>query len=224
MLTPFYQENTNIIEIGVDEAGRGPMLGPVHAAAVVLPRNKEFDYSCLKDSKRFHSKKKLLEVAKYIKENAIAYEIAYLSENDIDKYNIRNATHKAMHAAIKKVIEKISKKSKESKKYQLLIDGRDFKPLTLFKNNIMEQIPHVCVIKGDNTYCSIAAASILAKTERDAYIEALCEKNPELNKRYSIATNKGYGTKAHMEGIEKYGITKYHRKSFGLCQHKEITM
>ena len=220
MLTPFYQENTSIIEIGVDEAGRGPMLGPVHAAAVVLPRNKEFDYSCLKDSKRFHSKKKLLEVANYIKENAIAYEVAYLSENDIDKYNIRNATHKAMHAAIKKVIEKTSKENKE---YQLLIDGRDFKPLSLFKNNMMTQIQHVCITKGDNTYCSIAAASILAKTARDTYIEDLCEKTPDLNEKYNILSNKGYGTKAHMEGIEKYGITKYHRKSFGLCRYKSVT-
>ena len=223
MLKPFYQENSNVIEIGVDEAGRGPMLGPVHAAAVILPRNTEFDYSCLKDSKRFHSKKKILEVADYIKTHAIAYEIAYLSEKDIDTFNIRNATHRAMHNAIKKLIESVSKNNEYKKTdYQLLVDGCDFKPLSLYKNNMLMQIPHVCVTKGDNTYCAIAAASILAKTARDEYIEALCKDNPELDERYKIASNKGYGTKAHLEGIEKYGITKYHRQSFGLCRSKSV--
>ena len=128
-----------------------------------------------------------------------------------------------MHNAIKNLIKSVSKKNDYNKaEYQLLVDGCDFKPLSLYKNNMLTQIPHICVTKGDNTYCSIAAASILAKTARDEYIEALCKDNPQLDERYKITSNKGYGTKAHIEGIKKYGITKYHRKSFGLCRNESI--
>lgn len=228
MLKPFQNESTDVLEIGVDEAGRGPMLGPVYSAAVILPRdsNINFDFSCLKDSKRFHSKKKLNVVANYIKENAYAYSIASISESEIDSINIRQATHNAMHKALRSIIHKTSQSvSNENKKnYQLLIDGSDFKPFMIMDKAMqLKQVPHMCITKGDNTYCAIAAASILAKTSRDAYIEKLCEDNPELNDKYGILSNKGYGTKTHMDGIKRYGITKWHRKSFGVCKQMALT-
>ena len=216
MLKPFYNtQPSDVIEIGVDEAGRGPMFGPVCAAAVILPKTDSFNFSCLKDSKRFHSKKKIKEVSEYIKQNAVDYHIEFCNELIIDTINIRNATHTAMHKAIRKVI---ASNNNSLSNYQLLIDGSDFKPYMVFNNNMLSQVKHTCITKGDNTYCAIAAASILAKTARDDYIEELCEANPELDERYHISSNKGYGTKDHLQGIHTYGITKFHRKSFGLCK------
>ena len=108
--------------------------------------------------------------------------------------------------------------SDEKNKYFLLVDGNDFKPYMVFENDSYSNIPHVCIEGGDNKYCSIAAASILAKTERDKYIQELCDDNPELKERYGIERNKGYGTKIHIEGIKNYGISKWHRKSYGICK------
>jgi len=214
----------NNIEIGVDEAGRGPMLGRVYTAAVILPKDDSFNHSLMKDSKKFHSVKKIQEAAKYIKENALYWHVSYSDESVIDEINIRNATHKSMHESIRGVIDKyVDTMQLEPLNFMplhLLIDGNDFKPLMIVNKDdlSLRQIPHTCIEGGDNLYTSIAAASILAKVERDTYIEELCSKNPELNERYGLLKNKGYGTKIHMDGIKKHGISPYHRKSFGICK------
>jgi ribonuclease HII len=208
-------------EIGVDEAGRGPMLGRVYASAVVLPKSmEEFDHSLMKDSKKFHSEKKIKEVAEYIKEHAIAWSVQYSDENVIDKINIRNATHKAMHAAITDVTKQLETKN-QSVSILLLIDGNDFTPVIYHNSTnstLSKQLSHVCIEGGDNTYSSIAAASILSKVSRDEYIAELCKSNPNLDEHYGILKNKGYGTKKHMDGIKEHGITPFHRKSFGICR------
>jgi len=200
-------------EIGVDEAGRGPMLGRVYSGAVLLPKSG-FKFEDMKDSKRFSSVKKLLNIEEYIKNNAVAWGIGYSTEEEIDKLNIRKATHLAMHRALKNLFHDM----KETDEYLLLVDGNDFPPYTVIKDETLEQIPHVTIVGGDNKYCAIAAASILAKVARDNYIKELCEKDETLDERYNLLKNKGYGTKAHLDGISKYGISPYHRKTFGLCQ------
>ena len=212
LLNVSYYNDDNIIEIGIDEVGRGPMFGRVYTAAVILPK-EGFDHSKMKDSKKFHSKKKINEVSEYIKENAIAWSIQWEDEKVIDKINIRNATHSAMHKAIKEIYDK-----ENDKNYVLLVDGNDFKPYIVIKENILEQVSHVCIEGGDNKYSSIAAASILAKVARDAYIDEMCVLNPELIEHYGIDSNKGYGSKKHMDGIKQHGITKWHRKTFGICK------
>jgi ribonuclease HII len=204
------------LELGIDEAGRGPLFGRVYAGVVVLPKDDSFNHSLMKDSKRFHSKKKIEQVADYIKENAIAWSVEYESEDTIDEINILQATQSAMHKGIKNVIKQLS--DFELSNTILLVDGNYFKPLTIISNNKYEQLDYITVEGGDNKYTSIAAASILAKVERDKYIEELCLNNPELSEHYGIDTNKGYGSKKHIEGIKKYGITKWHRKSFGICK------
>ena len=214
VLKKSYLENSEICEIGVDEAGRGPMLGRVYSAAVILPCNEEFKYELMKDSKKFHSKKKIEEVADYIKENALHWSVEYETEKMIDEINIRQATHSAMHKAIKNVVS-----SSENNNLFLLIDGNDFKPyLNFTAEGGFEQISHTCIEGGDNKYAAIAAASILAKVERDRYISEICEKDPTLEERYDLLKNKGYGTKKHMDGIKTYGISKHHRKTFGICR------
>ena len=205
-------------EIGVDEAGRGPMLGRVYASAAVLPKSMEqFNHALMKDSKKFHSEKKIKEAAEHIKENAIAWSVQYSDEGVIDKINIRNATHKAMHAAINDVMEQLKNKHPSiNTNTLLLVDGNDFTPMMDMTTG--EKISHVCIEGGDNTYSAIAAASILAKVSRDDYIAELCAENPNLNEHYGILKNKGYGTKIHMDGIKQHGITPFHRKSFGICR------
>jgi ribonuclease HII len=199
--------------IGVDEAGRGPMFGRVYAAAVVLP--KDFDTSILKDSKKFHSKRKIDAVAAEIRKNAVAYHVSYETEETIDKINILQATQKAMHAAILHTMTDLDD-------VHLLIDGNYFNPLTAFdkQKQIFYTVPHTCVEKGDDKIHEIMAASILAKVGRDAYIAELCEQHNELITNYGIDKNKGYGTKRHLDGIREHGITKWHRKSFGICKEK----
>lgn len=204
------------IEIGIDEAGRGPMFGRVYVGAVVLPKdNKRFDFSKMKDSKKFHSDKKIKEAAEYIKSNAIAWSVTFAEHDEIDLKNIRKATIDCMHNAVNNIMEKLNT---SPDKIYLLVDGNDFIPIMKLCDDSYIQIPHICVEGGDNTYASIAAASILAKVERDEYIMSLCKENPELNVRYDLENNKGYGTKKHMEGIKTHGISKWHRKSFGICK------
>lgn len=215
-LKKWFQYNNDLNEIGIDEAGRGPMFGRVYAAAVILPKNDTFNHDLMKDSKKFHSHKKIKETAEYIKNNAIAWAVEYSTEREIDSYNIRKATHMAMHKAILKVFEKCDKNNKQ---FKLLVDGNDFTDLTIIENETLLSIPYVCIEGGDNKYTSIAAASILAKVYRDDYIDELCSSYPELVERYGINKNKGYGTKQHMEGIKKYGITEFHRKTFGICRN-----
>lgn len=221
-LSKFYKEDVHIIEIGSDEAGRGPLFGRVYSAAVILPKDDSFDHHKMKDSKKFHSKKKIEEVADYIKENAIAWSVKYADETTIDTINILQATQQAMHDAITDVKNQIMQLNTSLKPSDilLLIDGNYFNPLTHFNKtaNKIEYIPYKMIEGGDNKYTSIAAASILAKVERDNYIEELCEENPELAERYGIDSNKGYGAKRHLDGIKQYGITKWHRRSFGICK------
>ena len=211
-----YYKDDNRIEIGVDEAGRGPMFGRVYAAAVVLPKDDSFKHYDKKKKKKFSSVKKINQTADYIKENAIAWAVAYIDEKDIDKINIRNATHKAMHKAIKEVI---IKQKLNQKNTHILIDGKDFTPYMFFENDILIAAQSTTITQGDNKLTCIAAASILAKVERDKYIIELCNEMPELDERYKLKKNKGYGTKDHMEGIKKWGVSKYHRQTFGICKN-----
>ena len=208
-----YSNDTNL-EIGIDEAGRGPMIGRVYSAAVILPK-MDYKYELMKDSKRFSSERKLLEVSEYIKKNAILWGIGYATEKEIDELNIRKATHKAMHRAIDDLFTGIQ----PNIEYHLLVDGNDFIPYTFIQNETLVQVPHTTIEGGDNKYCSIAAASILAKVAHDDYIKQLCREDNELDEKYGLLKNKGYGTKIHLEGIKTYGITKHHRKTFGCCQH-----
>tara|TARA_Y100000389_G_scaffold159971_1_gene161970 strand:+ start:5295 stop:5921 length:627 start_codon:yes stop_codon:yes gene_type:complete len=197
-------KNRKLLEAGIDEAGRGPLFGRVYAAAVILNPELEYNDKYIKDSKKL-SKKNIVFAESYVKDVALDWSVAYSTEERIDDINILQATQEAMH----KALDNLSIKPEA-----LLVDGNYFSPYTINKKNIKTE----CVVSGDDTYYSIAAASILAKTARDRYIENLCNENPELNEYYSIGTNKGYGAKIHMNGIKKYGISKWHRKTFGICK------
>ena len=217
MLLPCFDENSDTYEIGIDEVGRGPLFGRVYTAAVVLPKDTSiFDHSRMKDSKRFHSKKKITDVAEYIRSNAIAWSVSYEEAQVVDSINILQATQKAMHSSVKETMTKLPSNGS----IQLLVDGNYFKPYTFFnkERHVIESIPHVCVEGGDNKYTAIAAASILAKVARDEYIANMCLQYPELDEKYGIASNKGYGSKRHLEGIKTHGITIWHRRSFGICK------
>lgn len=222
----YNNSNSSIMEIGIDEAGRGPMFGRVYSAAVILPNNEEFKYELLKDSKKFTSEKKINEVADYIKTNALFWSVSYEDEKTIDSINIRQATLCAMHKAIGDLIKQnnavASLNSNEC--YYLLVDGNDFKAYTYYceTTNIIKQINHILIEGGDNKFCSIAAASILAKVERDKYIREMCINFPKLNIYYGLLKNKGYGTSKHMEGIKNYGISKWHRTTYGCCKEAPI--
>ena len=200
-MEPFYSEE-EIIEAGLDEAGRGCLAGPVFAAAVIWPRevDSSFEHPLLNDSKKL-SKKKRDYLRQYIEENAIDFAIGYCHQNEIDEINILKASHLAMHRAIQQL---------NIEPELLLVDGNLFTPYTKNDGDIIENI---CIIKGDGKYSSIAAASILAKTYHDEYIDNLIKENPQLEK-YGWKSNMCYGTKKHMEAIKEYGLTEYHRKSF----------
>lgn len=215
-LSLFRSNNKNITEIGVDESGRGPMFGRVYAAAVVLPKSTSIPFDDLRDSKKIKSFKKLSTLSEYIKKNAVAWSVCYEDETTIDAMNIRQATFSAMHRAIKNVEQTFNESEKAN--LEILVDGNDFKPYMTMKRTMLVSIPHTCYEGGDNTFISIAAASILAKTARDTYILKMCDEHPELKDRYSIHTNKGYGTRKHMDGIIEFGITPWHRKTYGICK------
>lgn len=224
LLKKCHTEDENVFEIGVDEVGRGPLFGRVYTAAVILPKDDSFDCSMVKDSKKFHSKKKIIEASEYIKKNALAWYISYENEKKIDDINILQATQQSMHNSILEVRKQyniiLKEKEKDNYSYSLLIDGNYFKPVTILnkKTNKIEIIPYITVEGGDNKYASIAAASILAKVERDKYIEKMCEEFPTLSQHYGIDSNKGYGAKRHIDGIKEHGITIWHRRSFGICK------
>jgi ribonuclease HII len=221
-LQKFYKEDTCIFEIGVDEAGRGPLFGRVYTAAVVLPKDDSFDHSRVKDSKKFHSKKKIEEVADYVKQNAIAWYVSFEDEKVIDEINILQATQSSMHSCILETRKQlIGKMTNTDYKIELLIDGNYFNPITMLNKTTskIETIPYTTIEGGDNKYTAIAAASILAKVERDKYIDELCEQNPTLSEYYGIDSNKGYGAKRHLDGIKEHGITIWHRRSFGICKN-----
>ena len=222
-LNTYFNINPDIIEIGIDEVGRGPLFGRVYASAVVLPKSNEFKHNEMKDSKKFSSKKKIDATSQYIKQNAIAWSIRYEDETTIDRINILQATQLAMHNCITDILHQLKEKNSELnlRNIILLIDGNYFKPFTHFNSitNKFETIMYHTIEQGDNKFTSIAAASILAKVERDKYIEEICEENTELKEKYKIDSNKGYGSKHHLDGIKKHGITQWHRKTFGICKN-----
>lgn len=200
-----YYKSNNSIEVGVDEVGRGCLSGPVVAGAVIWdPEIRQEKGFIIKDSKKLSERKRYI-LKDFIEENAIDTNVHFVDNKRIDSINIYHASHEAMHKAIRGL---------QVEPDILLIDGDKFTP---YMNNNDDYIEHVCIPQGDNHYCSIAAASILAKCARDTYIEELCDKYPELNERYKWKKNKGYGTREHMEGIQTYGITEWHRKSFSPC-------
>ena len=194
------------LEAGIDEVARGCLAGPVFAAAVIWPKELDIeDPPVLKDSKKL-SKKQRIYLRDFIEENAIDFSVSYSSSEVIDQINILNATQKTMHDAISKLnVEPES----------LIVDGNIFNP---YYNQQKDLIPHKCFVKGDSKYASISCASILAKVYHDEYIENLLEENPDL-KKYGWETNMCYGTAEHLDAIKKYGITKYHRRTFGICKN-----
>lgn len=179
-------------ECGTDEAGRGCLAGPVTAAAVILPTN--FSNKVLNDSKQLSEKKRMV-LKPIIEELSLSYGVQHIFEDEIDSINILNASIKAMHGSIAQL---------NIEPNYIIVDGNKFKPYN--------SIPHQTIIKGDSKYLNIAAASVLAKTYRDLYMEKIHEEFP----MYNWKKNKGYPTKEHRAAIEKYGVTKYHRKSFRL--------
>ncbi len=190
MLLSFF--TPDLIEAGCDEAGRGCLAGPVTAAAVILP--KHYKHEMLNDSKQLR-KEDREQLRIEIERDALAWAVAEVSHSEIDEINILNASFKAMHLAIDKL---------KIRPQFLLIDGNRFKQY--------DGIDHKCIIKGDGIYLSIAAASVLAKTYRDEWMQKLALQFPG----YSWDTNVGYPTLQHREGIRHLGITPYHRKSFQL--------
>ena len=180
------------LEAGTDEAGRGCLSGPVVAAAVILP--KDFMHPFLNDSKQL-SEKKREELRPFIEENAIAYGVSFVWQEEVDKINVLQASITGMHRSLEQL--KIEPEF-------IIVDGNKFKNY--------KEIPHKTIVKGDAKYMSIAAASVLAKTYRDDYMAAIHKEFP----MYNWQKNKGYPTKEHRDAIRKFGATKYHRKSFKL--------
>lgn len=181
-----------ILEAGTDEAGRGCLAGPVTAAAVILPEN--FSNAILNDSKQLSESKRDF-LRPIIESEAVSFGVVHISPDEIDDINILNASILGMHRSLEQLT---------TTPEFIIVDGNKFKPFL--------EIPHECIIKGDGKYLSIAAASVLAKTYRDAYMEKIHEEFP----MYNWKKNKGYPTKEHRAAIAKYGATKYHRKSFKL--------
>jgi len=190
LLLPFF--HNKFLEAGVDEVGRGCFAGPVYAAAVILP--KSFYHPLLNDSKELTKEERNL-LRPFIEEQCYAFAVASVTNVEIDRINILQASFKAMHLALNKL---------QMEPELLLVDGNRFKRY--------KTLPHQCVVKGDGMYASIAAASVLAKTYRDEYMENLHEKY----KMYSWNKNKGYGTREHRAAIGIHGLCRYHRKSFNI--------
>ncbi len=198
MLLPNF--STFVLESGTDEAGRGCLAGPVTAAAVLLP--PDFRHPLLNDSKQL-SEKQRMHLRPIIEQHAISFAVTYLEPIVIDEINILNASIKAMQESILKL---------NPLPLYIIVDGNRFKPLP--------NIPHSCIIKGDSKYLSIAAASILAKTYRDEYMDALHEEFP----MYNWKQNKGYPTLEHREAIRKHGPTRHHRMSFRLLPEEQLAL
>jgi ribonuclease HII len=195
MLAPFL--HSHFVEAGLDEAGRGCYAGPVFAAAVILP--KDFHHPLLNDSKLLNEKQRD-ELRPIIEKESICFSVASVDNDTIDKINILQASFSAMHLCIDqlKVIPEF-----------LLIDGNRFRPYP--------DVPHQCIVKGDGKYAAIAAASILAKTYRDEFMQKLHASFPH----YGWNTNKGYGTQVHRNAISEFGLCSYHRKSFNIFSGNE---
>ena len=197
MLASFY--DIGKFEAGCDEAGRGCLAGSVYAAAVILP--EDYHNEELNDSKQLTDKRRK-KLRKIIEHDAVAWAVGIVTPEEIDKINILNASILAMHRALDQL---------RVRPEAVIVDGNRFKPY--------QDLPYTTIVKGDGKYLSIAAASILAKTYRDDYMDRLAEEYPQ----YDWLSNKGYPTKKHREAIRQYGITPYHRKSFNLLGDGQLS-
>ena len=197
MLASHYYEGK--VEAGCDEAGRGCLAGSVYAAAVIFPEN--YQNEDLNDSKQLTDKRRKL-LREIIERDAIAWAVGIVTPEEIDRINILNASILAMHRALDQL---------KVRPEAIIVDGNRFKPY--------QKLPHTTIVKGDGKYLSIAAASILAKTYRDDYMDALAEEYPQ----YDWLSNKGYPTKKHRDAIRQYGMTPYHRKSFNLLGDGQLS-
>ena len=207
-------QNFNKIELGIDEAGRGCLFGDLFVAGVILPKNiqdliDEHKVD-IRDSKKVSKKKRVIS-KDFIKKYAIDYFICQVSSNTIDEKNILVATLDGMHEVVRNIKIKPDK---------ILVDGNKFNNYYDENNNIIE---HECIIGGDNSYLSIASASILAKTAKDDYIEKIVSEYPDLEK-YGLLTNSGYGTKKHIEAINEFGISEWHRKTYSICNNEKTKL
>ena len=198
MLASHYYEGK--IEAGCDEAGRGCLAGSVYAAAVILPEG--YQNELLNDSKQL-SEKKRYQLREIIERDAIAWAVGIVTPEEIDQINILNASILAMHRALDQL---------KVRPEAIIVDGNRFKPY--------KKLPHTTIVKGDGKYLAIAAASILAKTYRDDYMNQLAEEYPQ----YDWLSNKGYPTKKHREAIKQFGITPYHRKSYNLLGDGQLSL
>ena len=206
MLASHYYEGK--IEAGCDEAGRGCLAGSVFAAAVILP--EDYHNELLNDSKQLTEKKRY-QRREIIEHDAIAWAVGVVTPDEIDKINILNASILAMHRALDQL---------KVRPEAIIVDGNRFKPyFTTQGDSPSVQLPHTTIVKGDGKYLSIAAASILAKTYRDDYMNRLAEEYPQ----YDWISNKGYPTKKHREAIRQYGITPYHRKTFNMLGDGQLS-
>ena len=195
-----------MIEAGCDEAGRGCLAGSVYAAAVILPEG--YQNELLNDSKQL-SEKKRYQLREIIERDAVAWAVGIVTPDEIDKINILNASILAMHRALDQL---------KVRPEAIIVDGNRFKP---YQNPVDgKQLPHTTIVKGDGKYLAIAAASILAKTYRDDYMNQLAEEYPQ----YDWLSNKGYPTKKHREAIKQFGITPYHRKSYNLLGDGQLSL
>lgn len=194
------------VEAGCDEAGRGCLAGSVYAAAVILPDN--YQNELLNDSKQLTEKRRY-QLREIIQRDAIAWAVGIVTPEEIDKINILNASILAMHRALDQL---------KVRPEAIIVDGNRFKPYKDSTSGL--SLPHTTIVKGDGKYLSIAAASILAKTYRDDYMNQLAEEYPQ----YDWLSNKGYPTKKHRDAIRQYGITPYHRKSYNLLGTEELSL
>ena len=203
LLSKYYEGK---IEAGCDEAGRGCLAGSVYAAAVILPDG--YQSELLNDSKQL-SEKKRYQLREIIERDAVAWAVGIVTPEEIDKINILNASILAMHRALDQL---------KVRPEAIIVDGNRFKP---YKSPVDgKQLPHTTIVKGDGKYLAIAAASILAKTYRDDYMNQLAEEYPQ----YDWLSNKGYPTKKHREAIKQFGITPYHRKSYNLLGDGQLNL
>ena len=209
------QSDGIMLEVGIDEAGRGCLAGPVVAAAVIMPIfdvvDEEYDIvKMIKDSKKMTPKNRDL-CREFIESMAIDWGVGTANHSEIDQINILKATHTAMHRAIDNL---------NITPDFILVDGNSF--IDYYDDN-NELIDYTCVIGGDNKYFNIACASILAKEYHDKMIRGFIEENDEYDTHYDWNRNVCYGTEKHRIGIEKWGLSKYHRKTFGICRTKHVT-
>lgn len=205
MLANHYYEGK--IEAGCDEAGRGCLAGSVYAAAVIFPADYQNDD--LNDSKQLSDRRRK-QLRAIIERDAVAWAVGVVTPEEIDRINILNASILAMHRALDQL---------QVRPEAIIVDGNRFKPYRPVVNGSPVIIPHTTIVKGDGKYLSIAAASILAKTYRDDYMDRLAEEYPQ----YDWLSNKGYPTKKHREAIRQYGITPYHRKTFNMLGDSQLS-